>query len=49
MYIDPAAGSMLLQLIGAGIVSALAFTKGIRRSLAQGFKALFGRKGEENR
>lgn len=44
MYIDPAAGSLLLQLIGAGLVSALALAKGVRRSLVLGLKSLFGRK-----
>jgi hypothetical protein len=44
MYIDPAAGSMILQLLGAGIVSALAFTKGVRRSIAQAVRALLGRR-----
>jgi hypothetical protein len=44
MYIDPAAGSMILQLIGAGLVSVLAFTKSFRRSLMAGLKNLFGRR-----
>jgi hypothetical protein len=49
MYIDPAAGSMLLQLIAAGLVSVLAFAKGFRRSLVLGIKSLFGRKAPSDR
>ena len=44
MYIDPAAGSMLLQLLAAGLVSALAFTRGVRRSVSAAFRSLFGRR-----
>jgi hypothetical protein len=44
VYIDPAAGSMLLQLIGAGLVSVLALAKGVRRSIAEGVKSIFGRR-----
>jgi hypothetical protein len=44
MYIDPAAGSLILQLIGAGLVSFLAFAKGARRSIVTAFKSIFGRR-----
>ncbi|MBV9878862.1 MAG: hypothetical protein JO180_00115 [Gemmatirosa sp.] len=47
MYIDPAAGSMILQLVGAGLVSILAFTKSVRRSIATGLKSIFGRRRAE--
>ena len=47
MYIDPAAGSMILQLLGAGLVTVLAFTKGLRRSIVTGIKSLFGRRGPQ--
>lgn len=44
MYIDPAAGSMILQLVGAGIVSVLAFTKNVRQAISGGFKSIFARR-----
>lgn len=44
MYIDPAAGSLLIQVIAAGVVSALALAKGVRRSLMMSIKSLFSRR-----
>ena len=44
MYIDPAAGSMILQVIAAGLVSVLALAKGVRRSIVLGVKSLLGRR-----
>jgi hypothetical protein len=38
---------MILQLVGAGIVSVLAFTKSIRRSIVLGIRSLFGRRERE--
>jgi hypothetical protein len=44
MYIDPAAGSMILQVLAAGLVSVLALAKNIRRGVVQGLKSLFARR-----
>jgi hypothetical protein len=44
MYIDPAAGSMILQVIAAGVVSVLALARNVRRNLVQGIKSLFTRR-----
>lgn len=44
MYIDPAAGSMILQIVGAGIVSVLAFTKTVRQNISHGIRSIFGRR-----
>ena len=46
MYIDPAAGSMILQVIAAGIVSVLALARNVRRNLVQGLKSLFTRRAD---
>jgi len=40
-YIDPAAGTLLLQTLIGGALGAVAF---FRRSIAQAFRRLFGRK-----
>ncbi|AHG93589.1 hypothetical protein J421_6054 (plasmid) [Gemmatirosa kalamazoonensis] len=44
MYIDPAAGSMILQMLAAGLVSVLALAKNVRRNIVLGIKSLFGRR-----
>jgi hypothetical protein len=44
VYIDPAAGSMLLQLLAAGLVSVLALAKNVRRGIVLGVKSIFGRR-----
>ena len=46
MYIDPAAGSMILQVLAAGLVSVLALAKNVRRNLVQGVKSLFTRRSD---
>ena len=44
VYIDPAAGSMILQMLAAGLVSVLALAKNVRRNIVLGIKSLFGRR-----
>jgi len=43
MYIDPAAGSLILQLVAAGFFAALASIKRVRESVRRRFQTLFGR------
>lgn len=43
-YIDPGTGSMLLQVIGAGIAGAIFYFREIRIKL----KSLFSRRGEDS-
>jgi hypothetical protein len=43
MYIDPAAGSLILQLVAAGFFAALASIKRVRESVRRLFQTLFGR------
>lgn len=44
MYIDPAAGSLVLQVLIAGVVSTLAAVGRVRRSVSGFFTALFARR-----
>jgi hypothetical protein len=44
MYIDPGAGSMILQVLAAGVVSALALAKNVRRSVVGAIRSLFARR-----
>ena len=46
MYIDPAAGSLILQVLVAGFLSALAMFKTARESMKAFFKNLFSRRTE---
>jgi hypothetical protein len=49
-YIDPGTGSYLFQIAGAGLLSALFFTKTIFRSVKVFFsKCLSKKPGEKNR
>ena len=44
MYIDPAAGSLILQVLAAGFLSALAVFKNVRHALKGFVKNLFTRR-----
>jgi len=44
MYIDPAAGSLVLQVLVAGVVSALAMMARVRRAVGSFFASMFGRR-----
>lgn len=46
MYIDPAAGSLILQVLIAGVVSALAAMARVRRAIGSFFGSLFGRRAQ---
>ena len=43
MYIDPAAGSLVLQIVIAGAISALAFMRRARRATKTFFVSLLNR------
>jgi hypothetical protein len=42
MYIDPAAGSLVLQVLIAGILAVTTTFKTARQSIARAFRNLFG-------
>jgi len=44
MYIDPAAGSLILQVLAAGILAAMATIKSARESVKRLLRELFGRR-----
>jgi hypothetical protein len=44
MYIDPAAGSLILQVLAAGVLSALAVFKRARAALVGYLRNLFARR-----
>jgi hypothetical protein len=43
MYIDPAAGSLILQVLVAGVLAATASIRRVRESVKHFFQGLFGR------
>jgi hypothetical protein len=43
MYIDPAAGSLILQVLAAGAIAAAASIKSARERVGRLFRRLFGR------
>lgn len=43
MYIDPAAGSLILQVLIAGVLAATASVKRVRDAVKHFFQRLFGR------
>lgn len=42
MYIDPAAGSLILQVLIAGVLAVTTTMKSARQSLMRGIRRLFG-------
>ena len=46
MYIDPAAGSLILQVLVAGILAVTTTVKTARESVKRFFHGLFGRRRE---
>jgi len=44
MYIDPAAGSLILQVLVAGILALTTTLKSVRVSVKRFFLGLFGRR-----
>lgn len=46
MYIDPGAGSLVLQAVAAGIFAALAGIRGARESVKRFVRGLLGRKAQ---
>jgi hypothetical protein len=44
MYIDPAAGSMVLQVLIAGVLAAMATLKSVRDSVKRFIQGLFRRR-----
>lgn len=44
MYIDPSAGSLVLQVLAAGAISGLAFATRLRRVAVDFFRSLFSRR-----
>ena len=42
MYIDPAAGSMILQVVIAGVLAVTATFKTVRQSMARTIRGWFG-------
>ena len=45
MYIDPTAGSLVLQLLAAGVLSGLAMFSRVREGAKSFFKSLVPRRG----
>ena len=45
MYIDPTTGSLVLQLVAAGVLSGLAMVSRVRDTLKSFFKMLVPRRG----
>ena len=45
MYIDPTTGSLVLQLVAAGALSAIAMVSRVRESVKAFFKMLVPRRG----
>jgi hypothetical protein len=46
MYIDPAAGSLILQVLAAGILAVMASVKSARERVKRLLQGLFGRRKE---
>ena len=46
MYIDPGAGSLILQVLAAGVLAAAASLRSARESAKRLFRGLFGRRKE---
>jgi len=46
MYIDPGAGSLILQVLAAGALAVAASFKSARESAKRLFRGLFGRRKE---
>ncbi len=44
MYIDPAAGSMVLQVLIAGVLAAAATVRSVRDSIKRFLQGLLGRR-----
>ena len=44
MYIDPAAGSMIFQIIAAGALAAASTVRGVRTAVRDFFRNLFSRR-----
>jgi hypothetical protein len=47
MYIDPAAGSLVLQVMIAGVLAVTTSVKSARQSVMRQFRRLFGSRKEE--
>lgn len=47
MYIDPAAGSLILQVLIAGILAVAATVRSARDSVIRVFRGLFGRRKDK--
>jgi len=47
MYIDPAAGSLVLQVLIAGVLAVTTSVKSARQSVMRQFRRLFGSRKEE--
>lgn len=45
MYIDPSAGSLVLQLLAAGALSAVALVSRVREAVKSFFRSLIPRRG----
>jgi hypothetical protein len=46
MYIDPAAGSLILQVLIAGVLAVVTTLKSARQSVARALRDLFGSRKE---
>jgi hypothetical protein len=44
VYIDPAAGSLILQVLIAGLLAVSTMLKSVRASIKRFFQGLFGRR-----
>jgi hypothetical protein len=45
MYIDPSAGSLVLQILAAGVLSAVAMVSRVREAIKSFFRSLAPRRG----
>lgn len=46
MYIDPGAGSLILQILAAGVLAAASTMRSVRESAKRFVRGLFGRRKE---
>jgi hypothetical protein len=46
MYVDPAAGSLILQVLAAAVLAATVSLKSARESAMRWIRGLFGRKDQ---
>jgi hypothetical protein len=46
MYIDPGSGSLVVQILAAGVLAFVATVRGAREALTRGVRRLLGRRAD---